>query len=751
MATTNPAINNIVYWKQAYENAKAAGKPAESLSYIQKQAQPYYSQLDQTQAQALQGLSAQDAAIYYRSRQADPQQAQAQSQVGVQTPTVAPANNSFMDNPYVQNLLGYIGDYGTQKSNYAQQQAQLAQQAQQQALTSAQQQAQQQRNNYTTLLGQYDTSKAADLAAVDRNYDTAKAQVNDQSFQNYLQARQSTANRGLSGSGIEADQNTRLAMSNGQALAGLQNTVLNQKDQITANYNNQTAAVKNQLANVVTPSLTPGTQAGGNSSATSAAPSGYAYDPDDTQIKYSQQLLESLLPYMDATVKDKNDAELTYQKQQADAALGLQKNQIDLSLGNEKNRQGLISLFGYDEQGNLTLDSRKLEQLTQNDNTTQQLKLAEMLGYLPDGTATLGARTADDKSRLDWSALMGVDPQGNPTFENTKFQNEYALDSWYKQANVANDSRGLDIKQYSAEQSAAQGWNRIQIQQQNADTAIAKLQLDADKFATSTQRNQFKDQTSSVNNLMKSAYTDMNNAMATMNKYQSDPNSAAYQNAYNRYKQAQSQYDVAYQALDTLSEAGINAGAAIANGTAYTPAQQKAFNEQLNKAFTNVNKLLDQGQVLANTKIPTVVNPAKSSKSTSYNDEIASATARFGVDSALVKGIIEAESSWNPNAGSSAGAQGLMQLMPGTAVGLGVTNPYDPAQNIAGGTQYIAGQLKKYGNTELALAAYNWGPGNVDKAIKRYGKSWAAIKPYAPKETQSYVTKVTANTQKYRN
>ncbi|MFD1990104.1 lytic transglycosylase domain-containing protein [Paenibacillus nicotianae] len=138
------------------------------------------------------------------------------------------------------------------------------------------------------------------------------------------------------------------------------------------------------------------------------------------------------------------------------------------------------------------------------------------------------------------------------------------------------------------------------------------------------------------------------------------------------------------------------------------------------------------------------------SKQTAYNDIIESAASANGVDSSLVKGIIQAESSFNPNAGSGAGAQGLMQLMPGTAEGLGVRNPLDPAQNVNGGTKYIAGQLKKYGNTELALAAYNWGPGNVDKAIKKYGNSWEAIRSHAPKETQSYVTKVTSNAASYR-
>ncbi|PZD95708.1 hypothetical protein DNH61_11830 [Paenibacillus sambharensis] len=111
----------------------------------------------------------------------------------------------------------------------------------------------------------------------------------------------------------------------------------------------------------------------------------------------------------------------------------------------------------------------------------------------------------------------------------------------------------------------------------------------------------------------------------------------------------------------------------------------------------------------------------------------------------LVASIIKAESNYNPNAKSGAGAMGMMQLMPGTAAGLGVKNPYDPAQNINGGTKYISQMYQKYGDYQLALAAYNWGPGNVDKAIKKYGKNWAAISAHAPKETQNYVTKVMKN------
>jgi len=99
-----------------------------------------------------------------------------------------------------------------------------------------------------------------------------------------------------------------------------------------------------------------------------------------------------------------------------------------------------------------------------------------------------------------------------------------------------------------------------------------------------------------------------------------------------------------------------------------------------------------------------------------YDTIIDNASKKFGVESRLIKAVIMAESSFNPNAVSKSGAQGLMQLMPITADDMNVGNPFDPEENIYGGTQYLGLLLKKFNHDKgLALAAYNAGPKTVSK------------------------------------
>lgn len=125
-----------------------------------------------------------------------------------------------------------------------------------------------------------------------------------------------------------------------------------------------------------------------------------------------------------------------------------------------------------------------------------------------------------------------------------------------------------------------------------------------------------------------------------------------------------------------------------------------------------------------------------------YDAIISEAAAKYNIDPALLKAVIHAESGFKPNAVSPAGAQGLMQLMPSTAAALGVTDPFDPEQNIYAGARYLRAQLDRFGgDVALALAAYNAGPG----AVARYG----GVPPY--KETQRYVQRVLELRNAYLN
>ncbi|MGE5422312.1 MAG: lytic transglycosylase domain-containing protein [Ignavibacteriales bacterium] len=138
-----------------------------------------------------------------------------------------------------------------------------------------------------------------------------------------------------------------------------------------------------------------------------------------------------------------------------------------------------------------------------------------------------------------------------------------------------------------------------------------------------------------------------------------------------------------------------------------------------NQTNTNAN---------SNVKTPTV-----STKKESFSDIIKNASETYGIDEKVIRAVIKNESSFNPSAVSHCGAQGLMQLMPSTAKSLGVTDSFDPEQNIMAGTKYLKHKLDEFGgDLKLALAAYNAGSG----AVRKYG----GVPPY--KQTMAYVNKV---------
>ena len=137
--------------------------------------------------------------------------------------------------------------------------------------------------------------------------------------------------------------------------------------------------------------------------------------------------------------------------------------------------------------------------------------------------------------------------------------------------------------------------------------------------------------------------------------------------------------------------------------------------------------------VNAPVEIPSAAQQSKPQAGTAWLDPIISrASRKYGVDAGLIRAVIKAESGFNPNAVSHAGARGLMQLMPATARSLGVTDSFDPEQNVMGGTRFLKDMLERYdGNVDSALAAYNWGPGNVDRRPD-----------HLPRETREYLVRV---------
>ncbi len=149
--------------------------------------------------------------------------------------------------------------------------------------------------------------------------------------------------------------------------------------------------------------------------------------------------------------------------------------------------------------------------------------------------------------------------------------------------------------------------------------------------------------------------------------------------------------------------------------------------------FQSIMGNMQAGERFDPSKVQMPTPVASSSSPSQFDSYIQEAAQKHNVDPNLVRAVIQQESAFDPNATSHCGAQGLMQLMPETAKEVGVTNPYDPKDNIMGGTKYLGRLLTMFdGDLTKTIAAYNAGPGAVDH--------YNGVPPYS--ETQGYVKKV---------
>lgn len=180
-----------------------------------------------------------------------------------------------------------------------------------------------------------------------------------------------------------------------------------------------------------------------------------------------------------------------------------------------------------------------------------------------------------------------------------------------------------------------------------------------------------------------------------------------------------------YKLLEVISSGGGSSSNRVMSSGVKKPRSEKAAK---NIARAQAAKQAHLKASKARRALSKLSKLSRAEREVAFDDIIREASRAYKVPFAFIKGVIRVESNFNPQAVSHAGAQGLMQLMPRTAVGLNVTDPFDPRQNIFGGTKLLRQLINKYkGDINLIMAAYNAGPANV----KRYnGIPWAKTRSY---------------------
>jgi soluble lytic murein transglycosylase-like protein len=179
----------------------------------------------------------------------------------------------------------------------------------------------------------------------------------------------------------------------------------------------------------------------------------------------------------------------------------------------------------------------------------------------------------------------------------------------------------------------------------------------------------------------------------------------------------------------------------VSSDTAFNDLLQSLLSQSLQMQPASTEQTNAAASLLASSNFG-FYPPALSGPS-SYDPLIEQAGTQYGVDSSLIKAVVDAESSFQNHVVSSAGAKGLMQLMDDTAQGLGVTDSFDPQQNIHAGTRYLSDLLKNYNGSEsMALAAYNGGSGRLARLGITNEQQLYEKYDQLPQETQKYVQKV---------
>lgn len=568
------------------------------------------------------------------------------------TAPVAGKSQSQTTMEYINSIL---------QKNGAERQA-LMTTLQEQAKAQAQAIAQQKQQAINNLLGSLRSQQKNALQGITNSTSDAKAGLEDSSFQQYLAARQGMANRGLAGSGIASDQDTRLLLSKNRDLSAIFRDAALNTDKVNNLFGQQINQANQSLAEI-------------NPDQIQSDIFSQLYKTADTgamdQAKLYAELFKTMLPYDQASVKDQMDFMLGQGKLNLDQWKAQDGSMLDWAKVGQGDKQLILN------QAKIMIDKGQLD-----------LDTWKTLGYMPspDGSGALvptGATTqANRTAALEEAKARGffVGPNGEviPTEQSRSNQANENLDGKKLIAQITQWEAGNKLEAGRLNLSEAEFGHKVEYDKAMLDKAGAQFSLEKDKVQLDSLQNQLSGVDSQIRTMISSGLEvppELANARNTLvgqigSLFRSAP-------------------------MKTSSSTSSSGTGSLGNSNDGINSQYKTWIEQS-----------------GNTG---------------------------GVKPSVLYAMMLAESSGNPNAVSPVGAKGLMQFMPDTAAGYGV-DVNDPHSSIIGATKYMKDLLNMFGNDyEKAVAAYNWGEGNVQRAVQKYGANW---KSALPGETKNYLKKV---------